>query len=95
MGLLEQSWRSMDDFPSEADCAIVTDAEAVCAITFREGGYWWLGKRSEPHREYLDFMPKFWMPLKAPNNPFRAAFPDGRPSIAARHALALSKGSDT
>jgi hypothetical protein len=63
---------------------IVTDGVGTTALAFCEGGDWYLGEASAEYREDLDFNPEFWMHRDYPFNPFRATFPDGRDTIAAR-----------
>lgn len=60
---------------------IVTDGVCTTALAFCEGGDWYLGEADQVYREMLDFEPEFWVERDIPTNPFRLAFPDGRPSL--------------
>lgn len=96
----DKYWRDIGEVVagSELDevTLIVTDGIEVTALAFCEGGDWYLGEKSAPYREPLDFEPEFWLPRNHGENPFRAAFPDQRPSLieqAGQRKVATEGGS--
>lgn len=74
-----EQWRDIGTADG-SDC-IVGDGIAWAAVAYRRGGEWYLGHSTDEQLTDLEFMPTHWLPSDIPTNPFRASFPDGRPTM--------------